>query len=78
MASTPRKWILVGAAIACVALHFWLLGEREPEYQGKKLSEWISHYRRQNGNNLGTSGGAAEAIHNLGASAVPWLLIKGS
>jgi hypothetical protein len=45
-------------------------GEREPEYQGKKLSEWLKRYR---------SGGrerdeAAEAVRQIGSRAVPCLL----
>ena len=75
MTSKRRKWIvLAGGLIAGLALLVWLISEREPEYEGRKLREWISAYRRQHGNELGTSGGAAEAIRKIGPAGIPWLL----
>ena len=75
MTSKRRQWIvLAGGLIAGLPLLLWLVSEREPEYEGRKLRAWISAYRRQNGNELGTSGGAAAAIRKIGPAGVPWLL----
>jgi hypothetical protein len=58
---------------------FWP-GEREPEYDGKKLSEWLRAYE------LGSSNdnerkivereqqAATDAIQHIGTNALPWLL----
>ncbi len=75
-----RVWIiLLGCVVlgASVAL-FWPR-EREPEYQGKKLSEWLTISRRVNtGLTVGFpssgDGEAAEAVRHIGTNALPWLL----
>src|SRR2546423_4143418 len=49
MSDVKRKRLSISAAavvmvIAVAAIAFWP-GEKEPEYQGKKLSEWLEIYR---------------------------------
>src|SRR5437588_345456 len=42
---------------------------KEPEYQGKKLSEWLAipvHEAKKEG--------ADEAVRHIGTNAIPWLL----
>src|SRR5438045_3525167 len=55
---------LIVAAIAAVA--FWP-GEKEPEYHGKKLSEWLALEREQPRE-------SAEAVRAIGTNAIPFLL----
>ncbi len=42
--------------------------EREPEYQGKKLSEWLELNRH------GSPSGAKEAVRHMGTNCIPLLL----
>lgn len=51
---------------------FWP-GEREPEYDGRKLSEWIWTYERSRFSAV-DNGKSARAIRTIGTNAVPWLL----
>jgi len=44
--------------------------EREPEYGGKKLSEWVDGYR----NSDGTPDEIDQAIRQIGTNAIPYLL----
>jgi len=55
--------VLLGAAIAVLAPE-----EREPEYQGKMLREWVDVYDSSNGRQ------GADAIRAIGKSALPFLL----
>jgi hypothetical protein len=64
--------VLVGIGVVA----FWP-GEREPQYNGKKLSEWLEiHHAGQ----LGTLGPdesraqAETAITHIGTNALPWLV----
>jgi hypothetical protein len=43
--------------------------DREPEYGGKRLSEWVDGYAMQIRN-----AGSNEAIRHIGTNAVPYLL----
>jgi hypothetical protein len=66
-----RRLILISAAVA-VALGALLAlafrpGEKEPEYQGKKLSEWIGLF-----SNSPTEAG--RAVRSIGTDAIPFLL----
>src|SRR5439155_24118875 len=46
---TRKRWIyLIGAVgVAAGVLAVVFAPEREPEYGGKKLSEWVDHYFRE-------------------------------
>jgi HEAT repeat protein len=50
---------------------FWP-GEREPEYNGRKLSEWLLYKQPASESNLANP--QIEAIRQIGEDAVPWLL----
>jgi hypothetical protein len=72
-----RRVIIV--LVACVlvgigAVAIWP-GEREPEYNGKKLSEWLNRYEesrlRQDKQNQRV---AADAIQHIGTNALPCLV----
>jgi hypothetical protein len=85
-----RRIIVISAAVALALVTFLMLafwpGEQEPEYQGKKLSEWLEMCRsapfppvfynnpRTGGNDL-VYNTAADAVRHIGTNAVP-LLIK--
>jgi hypothetical protein len=74
-----RLFVVVAAviAVAIVAVAVWP-GEREPEYQGKKLSEWLELYTKS----LYDTGDeknpiameAKEAVSQIGTNAVPKLI----
>ena len=73
-----RRSLVIAAGCACLALFTWALwpGEKEPEYQGKKLSEWILIVHRDSLRNKETPGGVqgVEAIAHIGTNAIPFLL----
>jgi HEAT repeat protein len=54
--------------VAIVVVAFWP-GERQLEYNGKKLSEWLRAYELDSQRQA-----AADAIHHIGTNALPWLL----
>jgi hypothetical protein len=54
--------VLVGIGVVA----FWP-GEREPEYNGKKLSEWLGESMKADGDN-------AEAVRAIGTNALPYLV----
>ena len=63
--------LAAGIVVAVVAVAFWP-GEKEPEYQGKKLSEWLATQGNDDQGQAKTE--AAEglvAIRNIGTNAVP-------
>jgi hypothetical protein len=71
-----RRSILV-AAVACVFFVFigaalWTR-EREPEYQGKKLSEWLDTYELDKSDGM-ASGAGDKAIRSIGTNAIPFLV----
>src|SRR6266550_2105761 len=66
--------ICLVAGVAGVA--FWR-GEREPEYQGRKLSEWLAMYGDDEGRGpewVERNGRAVEAIRRIGTNGLPWLM----
>src|ERR1041385_2280437 len=66
----PLAAIFIGA-IAIISLR---PGEREPEYQGKKLSEWLLAYHHPWESVDPSSTRAAEAVRTIGTNAVPCLV----
>ena len=68
--------LLVTGAIAGIALLLWPTREREPEYRGRKLREWVFWFAYEK---LAASGdesniGAEQAIRQIGTNALPVLL----
>jgi len=55
--------VLVGIGVAT----FWP-GEREPEYNGKKLSEWLELCQAPDPST------PQDAVRNIGTNALPWLV----
>jgi hypothetical protein len=74
-----RRVIIIFAVCVLVAIGvvaFWP-GEREPEYNGKKLSEWLEFYENPGmaGQNWREREKEAEfAIRQIGTNALPWLM----
>jgi len=62
------------AAVMTVGLVLVLSREREPEYKGKKLSEWVESYSTNSQTERVEASQAREAIRHIGAEAVPFLL----
>jgi hypothetical protein len=71
-----RTFALLAVALLACALVAILSREREPSYHGRKLSEWAAAYSHGPGNPPSATERqeAAEAIRQVGASAIPWLL----
>src|SRR5438045_3026446 len=70
-----KRFMVVAAAVIVVAIGaivFWP-GAKEPEYQGKKLSEWLEQYCGSAGNPQKALE-AEEAIRATGSNAVPYLI----
>jgi HEAT repeat protein len=65
-----RRLMLVLAGVLAVVIAFVVWpGEREPEYQGKKLSEWLRrHQKRENPDE------AANAVRQISTNALSFLL----
>src|SRR6266536_4295309 len=61
--------IVAGVLVAVVVAILVWPGEREPVYQGKRLSEWLELYL-----NTGKSREPSVAVRHIGTNAVPWLL----
>src|SRR4051812_12829515 len=57
--------VLTGVVVVAAVVLLWPRGEREPEYQGKKLSEWIG----DEGNPR-----QADAVRHIGTNALPFLI----
>jgi hypothetical protein len=66
-----HRILLIAASIIILSLLTWLLwpAEREPEYQGKKLSEWLKVPAHE-----AKAQGADEAVRHIGTNGIPWLL----
>ena len=68
--------VVVACIVAAVVVAMVRPREREPEYKGKKLSEWLVDY----GNPWDPTGdkekrqGAREAMSYFGTNALPWLV----
>ena len=61
--------VFVGAVAAVVVVP----GEKEPEYQGKKLSAWLDAYCSTNATPV-LRDEASAAVRAIGTNGVPWLL----
>jgi len=69
-----QRILLIGvpvAVLATVALVLMLTREREPEYEGKKLSEWV---RGLEGPTEAARQEAHEAVGNIGTNGLPYLV----
>ncbi len=64
--------IIVGLLAGALFAFVWLR-EKEPEYQGKRLSQWLGMYEPGTGNSA-ASDLAARAVREIGTNAVPWLV----
>src|SRR5258706_10188766 len=72
-----RRILLIVAAcgvLAVVAALFWPSGEREPEYQGKKLSWWIRGATQISVRAPPGNLERAEAVRKIGTNALPFLV----
>lgn len=65
--SKRRKWIVVLACILMLALVWAFLPEREPSYQGRKLSQWVDQMEQSGWNSAEAQG----AIRAIGTNAIP-------
>ena len=64
--------LLIGVVLLAVGLAVLVRPEREPEYGGKRLSEWVEMFTSNR-----SSGGdraAEEAIRHIGTNSLPYLL----
>jgi hypothetical protein len=68
--------LLLACVVAGVAAFIVWPGEREAEYQGKKLSEWLADYQIPGWALLPPPPDkqAAEAVRHFETNALPWLL----
>jgi hypothetical protein len=66
--------IVVACLVAVVVAFLVRPGEREPEYQGKKLSAWLEIRNRETGQTPSEYERANEAIRQIGTNALPYLL----
>src|SRR5579871_2280896 len=69
-----RIWLSALALAISGGLAWWLAAQREPRYQGKPLSEWLSGYHLANPDRFTSEPHADEAVRALGAKAIPTLL----
>ena len=72
--------MIAAAAVVVIAVLFAIAwpGEKEPEYQRKKLSEWLDAYQSAAffsgiGADQRTKE-AEDAVRHIGTNALPWLL----
>jgi hypothetical protein len=77
--------VLAGLIVAVVLMVVLWPGEKEPEYQGRKLSEWLAIYQANNvllpsGQNGDTEmkarqmGEATRAIRQIGTNGFSWMV----
>jgi len=77
-----RRWrraliVIAGCALVAIALVAFWPAEREPQYNGKKLSEWLVAYEFSLSGTLFLNDSHAEArdaVYHIGTNALPWLL----
>ena len=61
-------WVLAGCGLAALIVVLAFPTERQPEYNGRKLSEWLKLYVQSQDPQ------AADAVRHIGTNALPWLL----
>lgn len=67
-----RKWVLAAIAVVVVGVIVWCtFRQREPEYAGRKLSEWVLALDETSPTDVRED--ARDAIRFLGTNAVPYL-----
>jgi len=66
-----RAIALVVLLVAIAVAAFFALRSHEPEYQGKRLSQWLEEYDRIGA--MEKTGPASEAIRAMGTNALPYL-----
>ncbi len=67
--------LLLAVAVVVGLILAGAFREREPEYGGKRLSEWVvRHSRALNANSVRDKLEAAEALSHIGTNAIPFLL----
>ncbi len=74
--------VVIGVGVLVVLLVWSLSREREPEYGGKKLSEWVDRYafcaflppNLPSNSNSEAADEAADAIRQIGTNGLPYLL----
>src|SRR5438105_3314 len=59
---------LIGCVMAAIVMAIVWPRNREPEYGGKRLSEWLGAYEAS------PSDEAQVAVRRIGTNALPWLL----
>ena len=67
--------LLLAGALLAVVLALLFTREREPEYGGKRLSEWVDRYARQFGSFPGDPE-PGDAIRHIGTNGLPSLLTQ--
>jgi hypothetical protein len=76
MSSFRRKWWVGLAAVMVVALlavAFWP-GEKEPEYQGKKLSDWLEPFYQPGAISEQKQQEIETAVKTMGTNCLPFLI----
>jgi hypothetical protein len=69
--------LLAGCAVVAILVAALWPGEREPEYKGKKLSEWLMQYRELSDHRHSDDPEprqASDAVRHIGTNALPFLL----
>jgi hypothetical protein len=66
-------WVLAVCALAALIAVLAFPTEREPEYGGRKLTEWLKLYL-QSRDRFTDGQEAAAAVRHIGTNALPWLL----
>jgi hypothetical protein len=66
-------WVLAGCALAALISTLTLRTQRQPQYGGRKLEEWLKLYL-QSADRFTDGQEAAEAVRHIGTNALPWLL----
>lgn len=71
----PRAYlILFGLLLAGGVLGLFFIGDREPEYEGKKLSEWVTNFATLYFPGDSKFQEAEEAVRHIGPRATPYLV----
>jgi hypothetical protein len=65
--------LVCAGVIVIVTIVVWPR-EREPEYQGKTLTEWVGEYEVGCLIGYGDTNAASEAVNRIGTNGLPWLV----